>query len=86
MTYFLTSSPFAPDAPVLSNENGFLERLRELDCGRIGVYVGQPHINWIGSATKCELPVQALIQFAELKDGKIRDISRHCIFDKPIDR
>ena len=28
MTYFLTSSPFAPDAPVLSNENGFLERLR----------------------------------------------------------
>lgn len=29
---------------------GFLERLRELGCGRIGLYVGQPHINWIGSA------------------------------------
>ena len=23
---------------------------------------------------------------AELKNGRIRDISRHCIFDKPIDR
>ena len=43
-------------------------------------------INWIGSSTKCELPVQALIQFAELKDGKIRDISRHCIFRTPLDR
>ena len=43
-------------------------------------------INWIGSATKCEIPVQALILFAELKDGKIRDISRHCIFRTPLDR
>ena len=43
-------------------------------------------INWIGSSHKCTLPVQALIQFAELKDGKIRDISRHCIFRTPLDR
>ena len=43
-------------------------------------------INWIGRSTKCEIPVQALVQFAELKDGKIRDISRHCIFRTPLDR
>ena len=43
-------------------------------------------INWIGSATKCQIPVQALILFAELKDGRIRDISRHCIFRTPLDR
>ena len=43
-------------------------------------------INWIGSSHKCSLPVQALVQFAELKDGKIRDISRHCIFRTPLDR
>ncbi|MBQ7188843.1 MAG: hypothetical protein IJR99_05445 [Kiritimatiellae bacterium] len=42
-------------------------------------------INWIGGY-KHQLPVQALIQFAELKDGKIRDISRHCIFRTPLDR
>ena len=41
-------------------------------------------INWYG--TKHHAAVQALIQFAELKNGRIRDISRHCIFDKPIDR
>ena len=43
-------------------------------------------INWIGSSTKCAVPVQGLVQFAELKDGKIRDISRHCIFRNPLDR
>ena len=43
-------------------------------------------INWIGSATKCAVPVQALVQFAELKDGRIRDISRHCIFSTPLPR
>ena len=41
-------------------------------------------INWYG--TKHHAAVQALVQFAELKNGRIRDISRHCIFDKPIDR
>ena len=41
-------------------------------------------INWYG--TKHHAAVQALIQFAELKNGGIRDISRHCIFDKPLDR
>ena len=43
-------------------------------------------LNWISSATKRELPVYALIQFAELKGGCIRDISRHCIFDNPLPR
>ena len=43
-------------------------------------------INWIGSSTKCGIPVQALIMFAELKGGKMRDISRHCIFGTPLDR
>ncbi len=41
-------------------------------------------INWYG--TKHHAAVQALIQFAELRNGRIRDISRHCIFDKPLDR
>ena len=41
-------------------------------------------INWIG--TKHNAAVQALVQFAELKNGRIRDISRHCIFKTPIDR
>ena len=43
-------------------------------------------LNWISSVTKRQLPVYALIQFAELKDGRIRDISRHCIFEKPLPR
>ena len=43
-------------------------------------------LNWISSATKRELPVYALVQFAELKGGCIRDISRHCIFDNPLPR
>jgi hypothetical protein len=43
-------------------------------------------INWIGSSTKCAVPPQGLVQFAELKDGAIRDISRHCIFRSPLDR
>lgn len=43
-------------------------------------------LNWMASSTKRLLPVYGLIQFAELKDGRIRDISRHCIFGKPLDR
>ena len=31
-------------------------------------------------------PPQNLFLYAELKDGKIRDISRHCIFSTPLDR
>ena len=43
-------------------------------------------LNWISSATQRQLPVYALVQFAELKDGSIKDISRHCIFEKPLAR
>ena len=44
-------------------------------------------INWIGGKKRLpRVPVQALLQFAELKDGKIEDITRHCVFSKPIDR
>lgn len=43
-------------------------------------------LNWMSSKIKPELPVQALVQFAELKDGKIADITRHCIFPKPLAR
>ena len=43
-------------------------------------------INWMSAKVKPTLPVVALVQFAELKDGKISDITRHCIFPKPLDR
>ena len=40
--------------------------------------------NWKHRFADPPIPVQALVQFAELKDGKIEDISRHCMFKKPI--
>ena len=43
-------------------------------------------VNWMSAKIKPTLPMQALVQFAELKDGKIEDITRHCIFRKPLDR
>ena len=44
-------------------------------------------VNWIGGRKiKPRLPVQALLQFAELKDGKIEDITRHCVFRHPLKR
>ena len=44
-------------------------------------------VNWIGGRKmKPQLPVQALLQFAELKDGKIEDITRHCVFRHPLKR
>jgi hypothetical protein len=38
------------------------------------------------SREKPTLPVHALILFAELKDGKIRDITRHCVFKNEFPR
>ena len=43
-------------------------------------------INWMSPKAQPQLPVMALVQFAELKDGKIEDITRHCIFPKPLKR
>ena len=43
-------------------------------------------INWMSPKVQPQLPVLALVQFAELKDGKIEDITRHCIFPKPLKR
>ena len=44
-------------------------------------------INWIGGKKmQPKLPVQALLQFAEMKDGKIEDITRHCVFRYPLKR
>ena len=43
-------------------------------------------INWMAHEAKPPLPVAALVQFAELKDGKIEDITRLSIFPKPLKR
>ncbi|MCR5752092.1 MAG: hypothetical protein K6G91_09020 [Kiritimatiellae bacterium] len=42
-------------------------------------------VNWMNRPWNDEEapPSQALWQFAELKDGRIRDITRHCIYRKP---
>ena len=40
--------------------------------------------NWKHRFADPPIPVLALVQFAELKDGKIEDISRHCMFKKPL--
>ena len=44
-------------------------------------------VNWMERPKGDDAPpVQALWQFAEMKDGRIRDITRHCIYRKPWDR
>ena len=79
--------------PRLTQPGAVLEYVDKTWCGHVqGMCVSSnalyfafhTHIlktDWLG-----RLPPQALVQFAELKDGKIRDISRHCIFRTPIDR
>ena len=42
--------------------------------------------NWTGSAERPLRRVQTAVQFAELKDGVFRDITRHCIFSTPLPR
>lgn len=44
-------------------------------------------VNWMNQPkTGAWPPVQALWSFAELKDGRLRDITRHCIYRKPWNR
>ena len=44
-------------------------------------------VNWMNQPKGDSAPpVQALWQFAELKGGEIRDITRHCIYRKPWNR
>ena len=44
-------------------------------------------INWMGHKKILpHLPVQGLVQFAELKNGRIEDITRHCVFGTPLKR
>ena len=42
--------------------------------------------NWMSQKEHPLLPVQAVVQFADLKDGKFSDITRYIIFRKPIER
>ena len=46
------------------------------------VYCSTP--NWMRPREK--LPVHALVLFADLKDGRIADITRHCVFKNPLSR
>ena len=57
-------------------------------CGADAVrFIYVTTVNWMeqpkGDAAP---PVQALWQFAELKGGRVRDITRHCIYRKPWNR
>ena len=42
--------------------------------------------NWLQSRQQPVLPVQGVVKFAELKDGKFMDITRYGVFDKQIER
>lgn len=42
--------------------------------------------NWMLPAQKPTLPVQGVVKFAELRDGKFRDLTRYGSFDKNIER
>ena len=42
--------------------------------------------NWMQSRQQPVLPVQGVVKFAELKGGKITDITRYGVFDKQIER
>ena len=42
--------------------------------------------NWLQSRQQPVLPVQGVVKFAELKDGKFVDITRYGVFDKQIER
>ena len=42
--------------------------------------------NWMQSRQQPVLPVQGVVKFAELKDGKFMDITRYGVFDKQIER
>ena len=65
---------------------GYRQGLDVVPCGTPGsvrfIYVTT--VNWMGQPKSGDWPpVQALWQFAEMKDGSIRDITRHNIYRKP---
>ena len=39
--------------------------------------------NWMMSRQQPVLPVQGVVKFAELKDGKFTDITRYGVFNNP---
>ena len=67
---------------------GWFQGVDVVPGGRDGavrfVYCSTP--NWMMPREKPGLSVHALVLFAELKDGKIADITRHCVFKNPIKR
>ena len=73
---------------VAKYEYGWNHGMDVVPGGRDGavrfVYCSTP--NWMMPREKPGLSVHALVLFAELKDGKIADITRHCVFKNPIKR
>ena len=67
---------------------GWFQGVDVVPGGRDGavrfVYCSTP--NWMKSREKPGLSVHALVLFADLKDGAIADITRHCVFKNPLPR
>ena len=57
-------------------------------CGKDGAvrFVYCTTANWMSQKENPLLPVQAVVQFADLKGGTFSDITRHIVFRKPMER
>ena len=68
---------------------GYRQGIDVLPGGGVGTvrFIYVTTVNWMGQPKSGDWPpVQALWQFAELKNGAIRDITRHCIYRRPWNR